>query len=127
MKRIVIAALASLTLVPIGAVAQERGGDAALGALTGAVVLGPVGAVAGALVGYTAGPSIARSWGLRGSSRRASQSRVSTRAAAPRTANPQVVQNGPAPSANPSPPSIQTPAAPPPVLARTVPPVQTLE
>jgi hypothetical protein len=127
MKKIVIAALASLTLVPIGAVAQERGGDAALGALTGAVVLGPVGAVAGALVGYTAGPSIARSWGLRGSSRRDSQARVKTRAAAPRTANPQVVQNGPAPSANPSPPSIQTPAAPPPVLARTAPPVQTLE
>jgi len=83
MKRLIVAALVSLTLVPVGALAQERGGDAALGALSGAVVFGPVGAVAGALVGYTAGPSIARSWGWRGSSRRDSQSRVKTRAAAP--------------------------------------------
>ncbi len=45
--------------------AQERAGDAVLGALSGAVVLGPVGAVAGAVVGYTAGPSISRSWRLR--------------------------------------------------------------
>src|SRR3954470_11712437 len=44
---------------------EHRGGDAALGALSGAVVLGPIGAVAGAVVGYTAGPSIARSWGFR--------------------------------------------------------------
>jgi hypothetical protein len=48
--------------------AQERAGDAALGALSGAVVLGPIGAVAGAVVGYTAGPSIAQSWGMRRSS-----------------------------------------------------------
>ena len=81
MKRLIVAAVASLTLVPMGAVAQERGGDAALGAISGAVVFGPIGAVAGALVGYTAGPSIARSWGLRGSSRRDTQSRVKTRAA----------------------------------------------
>src|SRR5437773_4829970 len=65
MKRLIVAAVTSLTLVPMGALAQERGGDAALGALSGAVVLGPVGAVAGAIVGYTAGPSIARSWGFR--------------------------------------------------------------
>jgi len=37
--------------------------------VSGAVVLGPVGAVAGALIGYTTGPSISRSWGLRGSNR----------------------------------------------------------
>src|SRR5712692_3672103 len=132
MKKIVIAAVVSLAFVPMGATAQERGGDAALGAISGAVVFGPIGAVAGALVGYTAGPSIARSWGLRGSSRRDSQARVKTRAASPRTstpqaANPQVVQNGPAPLASASPPPVQTPAAPPPVQARTAPPVQTLE
>jgi hypothetical protein len=45
--------------------AGERVGDAALGALSGAVVFGPVGAVAGAVIGYTAGPSIADSWGLK--------------------------------------------------------------
>jgi hypothetical protein len=44
---------------------ERRGGDAALGALSGAVVLGPIGAVAGAVVGYTAGPSIAHAWGFR--------------------------------------------------------------
>jgi hypothetical protein len=52
-----------LVLVPSSVFAQ-RAGDAALGAVAGAVVLGPVGAVAGAFVGYTAGPSISRSWGL---------------------------------------------------------------
>ena len=55
-----------LVLAPPAALAQ-RAGDAALGAVAGAVVLGPVGAVAGAFVGYTAGPSISRSWGLEGS------------------------------------------------------------
>ena len=54
----------ALSLIYSVAMAQERGGDAALGALSGALVLGPIGAVAGAVVGYTAGPSIARSWGL---------------------------------------------------------------
>src|SRR5436190_15065878 len=138
MNRLVIAAVLFLACAPTGALAQSRGGDAALGAISGALVFGPVGAVAGALVGYTAGPSIARSWGFRGSSRRDSQSRVKTRATAPRAANPQIVQNGPAPSASSSvvqpapsasasPPPVQTPAAPPPVQARTAPPVQTLE
>ncbi|MBR1279675.1 DNA-directed RNA polymerase subunit N [Bradyrhizobium sp. AUGA SZCCT0283] len=61
-----------LVLAPSAALAQ-RAGDAALGAVAGAVVLGPVGAVAGAFVGYTAGPSISRSWGLEGS--RSSQHR----------------------------------------------------
>jgi len=60
--------LAALTvaafLAPLSASAQERVGDAALGGLSGALVLGPVGAVAGIIVGYTAGPSISRSWGL---------------------------------------------------------------
>jgi uncharacterized protein YcfJ len=43
--------------------AQERAGSAAIGAVSGAVVLGPIGAVAGAVIGFTAGPAIARSWG----------------------------------------------------------------
>ena len=62
-KSLVILAIAML--VPSGASAGERVGDAALGALAGAVVLGPIGLVAGGVVGYTAGPSIADSWGLR--------------------------------------------------------------
>jgi hypothetical protein len=64
-KTIAIVAL-SLSLTAAQARADEhRGGDAALGALSGAVVFGPIGAIAGAAVGYTAGPSIAHSWGFR--------------------------------------------------------------
>jgi hypothetical protein len=65
MKRLIAAVVLAIALLPAGALAQERVGDAALGALSGAVVLGPVGAVAGAVVGYTTGPAIASSWGLR--------------------------------------------------------------
>ena len=64
-----------LVLAPSAALAQ-RAGDAALGAVAGAVVLGPVGAVAGAFVGYTAGPSISRSWGLEGRGRRGTEAGV---------------------------------------------------
>ena len=66
MKKIVVAAVVIASwCVPSATLAGERVGDAALGALSGAVVLGPVGAVAGAVIGYTAGPSIADSWGVR--------------------------------------------------------------
>jgi hypothetical protein len=108
MNRLVIAAVLFLACAPTGALAQSRGSDAALGAISGAVVFGPVGAVAGALVGYTAGPAIARSWGTRGSSPPSRQSRVKARAAAPR-----VVESEPAPPASASPARVQTGAAPP--------------
>jgi len=62
MKLALAAIAVVLTLAPIRVHAEERVGDAALGALSGAVVLGPIGLVAGAVVGYTAGPSIARSF-----------------------------------------------------------------
>jgi hypothetical protein len=66
MARAIATIALALSLLSSAAMADEhRGGDAALGALSGAVVLGPIGAVAGAVVGYTAGPSIARSWGFR--------------------------------------------------------------
>jgi hypothetical protein len=65
MKQFLAAAVLAVSLMPSGALAQERAGDAALGGLSGAIVLGPVGAVAGILVGYTAGPAISRSWRLR--------------------------------------------------------------
>jgi hypothetical protein len=70
MKKSLVILTMAIVLVPFGASAGERMGDAALGALAGAVVLGPVGLVAGAAVGYTAGPSIASSWGLRRSQAR---------------------------------------------------------
>ena len=72
LKKIVVAAVIAIWCVPSATLAGERVGDAALGALSGAVVLGPVGAVAGAVIGYTAGPSIADSWGLRRSEPRQS-------------------------------------------------------
>ncbi len=62
MKKIVIVVALLAPLLSSAAFAQERAGDAALGALSGAVVLGPIGAVAGAVVGYTTGPAISRSW-----------------------------------------------------------------
>jgi len=110
-KTIAIAAL-SLALMSSAATAQERTGDAALGALSGAVVLGPIGAVAGAIVGYSAGPSIASAWGLRRSNsprRPAAESntKVSDRSPAARRAYAQM------------PPS--------PAPTTSVPPVQPLE
>jgi hypothetical protein len=60
--RFVLPIIAATMLAPVSAHAGERVGDAALGALSGAVVFGPVGLVAGAVIGYSAGPSIAQSW-----------------------------------------------------------------
>ncbi|HMK81138.1 MAG TPA: hypothetical protein VK438_15890 [Xanthobacteraceae bacterium] len=62
MRIIRVVVVAAAMLVPLRAHAGERVGDAALGALSGAVVFGPVGLVAGAVVGFTAGPAISRSW-----------------------------------------------------------------
>lgn len=69
MRRILCAAVVLLAFMVSGAHAGERAVDAALGAASGAIVLGPIGAAAGAVIGYTAGPAIARSWGLRGNRR----------------------------------------------------------
>jgi hypothetical protein len=119
-KTIAIAALA-LSLVPSATIAQERGGDAALGALSGAVVFGPVGALAGAVVGYTAGPSIARSWGFRrsGVARHARKS-------APQPTRVSRAETQPAPGNQPA-PAAAAAAPPPPKTASTAPPVQGLE
>ena len=146
MTKALIAAVI-LLLAPTAALAQQqhRAGDAALGAVSGAVVLGPVGAVAGALIGYAAGPSIARSWGIERSGpprhrRQASKERVrgaraeavgavGTRPAAARAQKDTRVatSGGEASTAAPAPrPAVATtPAAAPPVT--TAPPVQTLE
>jgi hypothetical protein len=138
-----------LLLAPSAALAQNRGGDAALGALSGAVVLGPVGAVAGAVIGYTAGPAIAHSWGFNRSSgppprqrRQASKEGVRSSARAEATGvggsrpadqaekNARVAASRseasmPVPAAKPSAPAATT--APPVPVATTTPPVQTLE
>ena len=118
-KTMAVAALAVSLMSP--AVAQERTGDAALGALSGAVVLGPVGAVAGALVGYTAGPSIARSWGWRrGHARRERRSSGYNAHAAARDGDIQAVNQVSTPRTTPV-------AVPPRRTAPAAPPVQGLE
>ena len=83
MRIVLVVTLIAGSLVSFEASAQERAGDAALGAVSGAVVLGPVGAVAGALIGFTAGPSIARSWGVRRSASPPRVQRTSQTGAAP--------------------------------------------
>jgi hypothetical protein len=62
MKSTIAAFLFALIFTPGAAHAGERVGDAALGAVSGAVVFGPVRLVAGAVVGFAAGPAIAQSW-----------------------------------------------------------------
>lgn len=114
------AAAMLLVLAPSAALAQ-RAGDAALGAVAGAVVLGPVGAVAGAFVGYTAGPSISRSWGLEGS--RSSRHRRQASRDSVRGARAEAV--GPAGPAERSGRATSYPAPNPP--RAKAPPVQTLE
>ena len=60
---------AALMVVPVSAaVAAERLIDGVLGGAAGGLVLGPVGLVGGAIIGATAGPGIAKSWGLKGRS-----------------------------------------------------------
>ncbi|MBU6458677.1 MAG: hypothetical protein KGK16_18520 [Bradyrhizobium sp.] len=107
-------------MAPSATMAQERGGDAALGALSGALVLGPVGAVAGAIVGYTAGPSISQSLGTRQSYKRRHADRSSSRTArvaqsernhtvpvAQATSAPQVEHAATAATKGTSPPPVQ--------------------
>jgi hypothetical protein len=82
MKKLLVAAVIAGSCFSYEANAQERAGSAALGAVSGAVVLGPVGAVAGALIGFTAGPAIARSWGVGHSASRARARHVAQAGAA---------------------------------------------
>jgi hypothetical protein len=89
MRKIVI--VIAICLAPSITRADERVGDAALGAVSGAVVLGPIGALAGAAIGFTAGPAIASAWGVRRSeSRRARQSALHPKTTAKRTSSSQV-------------------------------------
>jgi hypothetical protein len=128
MKKTTASVALFLALMSSTAMADERTGDAALGALSGAVVLGPIGAVAGAVIGWTAGPSISHSWGLN----RSSAPRYARRAASPDARVPpsdsQPAPNQPAPrdqaapqAAIPTRPSTTT------ATASTAPPIQALE
>jgi hypothetical protein len=123
MKRMLAIAAVALALMPRLAAAGERPADAALGALAGALVLGPVGLVAGAVVGYSAGPSI--SHGLRGGETRQAR-RASSYDRPPSVGDPQPVPQNSGPRTAPTAP--QAAAPPPPArTAASAPPVQPLE
>ncbi len=56
----------AVVLIPISVRAQERAVDGAGGALAGVLVAGPIGALAGGIIGVVSGPDIARGMGLKG-------------------------------------------------------------
>jgi hypothetical protein len=122
-NKLAISAIA-LSLTSSAAIAGERPTDAALGAVSGAVVFGPIGAVAGAIVGYTAGPSISHPW------RRSSRARQASRPTR-QEARADVSNGQPAPRNEPAPPVASAAPAPPPESPKaaptTLPPVQDLE
>ena len=66
MKSIIAVAVvvSGLALASSPAGAGERLNEAALGAGSGLLVAGPVGAVAGGVIGYVAGPDIRRGMGV---------------------------------------------------------------
>lgn len=128
MMKAITAIAGLLVLLASPAAFAQRAGDAALGAVAGAVVLGPVGAVAGAFVGYTAGPSISRSWGIDGR-RSARQRKQVSQDSGVRTARAEAVgTTGPGPAAQ-APRAVTPASAPAPRAAAkpSFPPVQTLD
>lgn len=62
---LILCALA-IAAIPVEVRAQERVVDGAGGALAGVLVAGPIGALAGGVIGVFAGPDIARGMGLKG-------------------------------------------------------------
>jgi len=62
---LILCALA-IIMIPIEVKAQERVVDGAGGALAGVLVAGPIGALAGGIIGVVSGPDIARGMGLKG-------------------------------------------------------------
>jgi hypothetical protein len=149
MTKAFVTAVIILALLPSAAFAQHRADAAAVGALSGAVVLGPVGALvgaaagaaAGALVGYFSEPSMAHSSELTGSQsmrHRRHKSRDANRVAPPAVLAGATAASeskasmhrteGPRVTAIPSSVNGATPTAKPqPVSTGGLPPVQALE
>jgi uncharacterized membrane protein len=120
MKSTITVAAVTLSLMSSAAMAGERPADAALGALSGAVVFGPIGAVAGAVVGYTAGPSISHSW------RRSNGVRHARRPAR-QEARAYASDGPPAPRNQVTPAAASAPVESPKVTTAVPPPVQGFE
>ena len=66
MKKAFVCMVTAALIASSGAYAGERPLDAGLGVVSGAVFFGPVGAIAGGVIGYAKGPAISRSMGLSG-------------------------------------------------------------
>jgi outer membrane lipoprotein SlyB len=64
MKKAFVCMVTAVFVLSSGAYAGERPLDAGLGVVSGAVVFGPVGAIAGGVIGYTKGPAISRTLGV---------------------------------------------------------------
>ncbi len=75
MKKTFVCMVTAAFFVSYGAYAGERPLDAGLGVVSGAVVFGPVGAIAGGVIGYAKGPAISRTLGLSGRHHRGHYSR----------------------------------------------------
>jgi hypothetical protein len=130
MRKLLVAALIAGSMISFEVKAQERAGSAALGAVSGAIVLGPLGAVAGALIGYTAGPVIAHSWGVghstsRSNARRLTQASAPTQEAAAKATLLPVAKPAETVAGKSVPPALKT--TPEIVASKTAPPVQGLE
>jgi hypothetical protein len=65
-KLLAMTALAAALALTTNAASADKLGNGAMGALAGGLVLGPVGLVAGGVIGYTEGHNIARGMGLKG-------------------------------------------------------------
>ena len=61
----VVTIVAAIAFAPTGAAANERLLDGGMGAGAGLLAFGPAGALVGGVIGYTAGPNIAQTMGLR--------------------------------------------------------------
>ncbi len=123
MKWKIAFSILALSLATQATADEHRGGDAALGALSGAVVLGPIGAVAGAVVGYTTGPSIAHAWGFRRGSAAHQRARPPRQNAQASASAAQVTPTAATAAATPQ-PRLATSAR---TASSKPPPVQTLE
>lgn len=64
-RKISLASIVAVLLAsPAMADDVDRAVEGVLGGAAGGLLLGPIGLVAGAVTGYTAGPAISHSWGL---------------------------------------------------------------
>jgi hypothetical protein len=132
MNKLIAVSVVALSLAPSGVLAQERVGDAALGAVSGLIVLGPVGAVAGAVIGYTAGPTISHPRGMRDRERLTKRSAPATqKAPQPAASTPEAATKKPAQPTASVPEAVATeksaPLASVPEVKNSMPPVQTLD